>query len=281
MPLSDDQPHTRTRLPVAEQSSYPSGRQSRPVRTLMTVLVVVTLLVLAISFANRGKADPNAATQSSGDSASAPAGAPGSAGGTGGSTGGTAPSGQQPVGTTANGVANGFPHTDQGAQSAAANYAVAIGSADMFRTDARHTIVTTVADPAVLAALQSRLDQGFGGDTAARYGLDAQGKAPKGLTFVSRTVPVGTKSAGYTESDAKVEVWCTGLTGLAGERSTQPVTENWFTLTLSLRWTGGDWKLTDFARAQGPAPVPADQQAATAEEITGAVQQFGGFRYAR
>ncbi|MFC8451868.1 hypothetical protein [Kitasatospora sp. NPDC057223] len=277
MPLSDDQPHTRTRLPVAEQSSYPSARQSRPVRTLMTVLVVVTLLVLAISFANRGKADPNGAATSSGDSASAPA-----AGGTGGSsTGGTAPSGQQPVTTTGNGIANGFPHTDQGAQSAATNYAVAIGSADMFRTDARHAIVATVADPAVVAALQARLDQGFGGDTAARYGLDAQGKAPKGLTFVSRTVPVGAKPVGYTESDAKVEVWCTGLTGIAGERSTQPVTENWFTLTLSLRWTGGDWKLTDFARAQGPAPVPADQQAATAEEITGAVQQFGGFRYAR
>ena len=277
MPLSDDQPHTRTRLPVAEQSSYPSGRQGHPVRTLMTVLVVVTLLVVAISFANRGKADPDGAATSSGDSASAPAAGAGGGGG----TGGTAPSGQQPVGTTANGIANGFPHTDQGAQSAATNYAVAIGSADMFRTDARHTIVATVADPAVVAALQARLDQGFGGDTAARYGLDAQGKAPKGLAFVSRTVPVGTKAVAYTESDAKVEIWCTGLTGIAGERSTQPVTENWFTLTLSLRWTGGDWKLTDFARAQGPAPVPADQQAATAEEITGAVQQFGGFRYAR
>jgi hypothetical protein len=241
----------------------------------MTVLVVVTLLVLAISFANRGKADPNGAATSSGDSASAPAA------GTGGSTGGTAPSGQQPVTTTGNGIANGFPHTDQGAQSAATNYAVAIGSADMFRAEARHTIVATIADPAALAGLQSRLDQGFGGDTTARYGLDAQGKAPKGLTFVSRTVPVGTKQAARTDSDARIEVWCTGLTGLAGERSTQPVVQNWFTLTLSLRWTGEDWKLSDYTSRQGPAPVPGDQQAATAEEITGAVQQFGGFRYAR
>ncbi|WP_406200458.1 hypothetical protein OH807_19395 [Kitasatospora sp. NBC_01560] len=272
MPLSDDQPHTRTRLPVGEQpSSQPSVRQSRPMRTLLTVLAVVTLLVVAISIANRGKADPGSSTGRSADAAAS----------TAASGAGPAPSGDQPVGTTSNGIASGYPHTDQGAQSAAANYAVAIGSADMFRTDSRHTIVATITDPSATAALQTRLDQGFGGDTAARYGLDAQGRAPKGLTFVSRTVPVGTKSTGYSDSDARVEVWCTGLTGLAGERSVQPVTENWYTLTLTLRWTGADWKLADYASRQGPAPMPGDQQAATAEEITGAVQQFGGFRYAR
>ncbi|MGW2375658.1 hypothetical protein [Kitasatospora sp. NPDC001683] len=272
MPLSDDQPHTRTRLPVDAQPSAPQTlRQSRPLRTLLTVLVVVTLLVVAISIANRGKPGTGSGGGSSADRA-----APGAASGAG-----PAPSGDQPVGTTVNGIASGFPHSDQGAQSAAANYAVAIGSADMFRTDSRHTIVATIADPGAAAALQSRLDQGFGGDTAARYGLDAQGRAPKGLTFVSRTIPAGTKSTGYSDADAKVEVWCAGLTGLAGERSVQPVTANWFTLALSLHWTGSDWKLTDFTSRQGPAPMPGDQQAATAEEITGAVQQFGGFRYAR
>ncbi|MFJ4192017.1 hypothetical protein [Kitasatospora sp. NPDC089509] len=272
MPLSDDQPHTRTRLPVDEQpSALPTIRQSRPLRTLLTVLVVVTLLVVAISIANRGKPGSGGSGGSSADHAAANA--------TSGA--GPAPSGDQPVGTTVNGIASGFPHSEQGAQSAAANYAVAIGSADMFRTDSRHTIVATIADPGAAGALQSRLDQGFGGDTAARYGLDAQGRAPKGLTFVSRTVPVGTKSTGYSDADAKVEVWCTGLTGLAGERSVQPVTANWFTLALSLHWTGSDWKLADFTSRQGPAPMPGDQQAATADEITGAVQQFGGFRYAR
>jgi hypothetical protein len=272
VPLSDDQPHTRTRLPVGEQpSSPPTLGQSRPLRALLTVLVVVTLLVVAISIANRSKPDPGSSGGGSADRAapSAPAGA------------GPPPSGDQPVGTTVNGIASGFPHTEQGAQSAATNYAVAVGSADMFRADSRHGIIATIADPGAVGALQSRLDQGFGGDTVARYGLDAQGRAPKGLTFVSRTVPVGTKSTGYNDADAKVEVWCTGLTGLAGEHSVQPVTANWFTLTLSLHWAGSDWKLTDFASRQGPAPMPGDQQAATAEEITGAVQQFGGFRYAR
>ncbi|WP_406113209.1 hypothetical protein [Kitasatospora purpeofusca] len=274
MPLSDDQPHTRTRLPVGEQpSSQMSARQARPLRTLLTVLLVVTLLVLAISIANRGKPDPGtAATGGSADRAAAPTATSGA---------GPAPSGDQPVTATVNGIAAGFPHSDQGAQSAAANYAVAIGSADMFRTDSRHTIVTTIADPAAAQALQSRLDQGFSPETAARFGVDAQGRAPKGMTFVSRTVPVGTKSSGYTSESAKVEVWCTGLFGVAGESSVRPVSEEWFTLTLSLRWVGEDWKLADYSRASGPAPVPPDQQAATAEEITGAVEQFGGFRYAR
>ncbi|WP_369183432.1 hypothetical protein [Streptomyces sp. Y1] len=271
MPLSDDQPHTRTRLPVGEQpSSQSNQRQSRPLRTLLTILVVVTLLVIAISIANRGKPDP-------GDSGhSADRAAPSAASGAG-----PAPSGDQPVTTTANGIASGFPHSDQGAQSAAANYAVAIGSADMFRTDSRHTIVATIADPGAAATLQSRLDQGFSPETAAKFGVDSQGRPPAGMTFVSRTIPVGTKSSGYSAESVKVDVWCTGLYGLAGERSVRPVSEEWFTLGLSLRWTGTDWKLTDFSRASGPAPVPPDQQAATAEEITGAVEQFGGFRYAR
>ncbi|MFD5467109.1 hypothetical protein ACFWIQ_30425 [Kitasatospora sp. NPDC127059] len=271
MPLSDDQPHTRTRLPVDEQPSVPAtARQSRPLRTLLTVLVVVTLLVVAISIANRGKPGPG------GNGGSADRAAP-----TTGTGAGPAPSGDQPVGTTVNGIASGFPHSDQGAQSAAANYAVAIGSADMFRTDSRHTIVATIAEPGAAGALQSRLDQGFSPETAARFGVDAQGRPPKGLTFVSRTIPAGTKSNGYTPDSVKVDVWCTGLFGLAGDRSTKPVSEEWFTLTLSLRWTGTDWKLTDYSRAAGPAPIPPDQQAATAEEITGAVEQFGGFRYAR
>ncbi len=151
----------------------------------------------------------------------------------------------------------------------------------MFRADARHAIVAAVADPTVAPALQARLDQAFSADTAAKFGLDAQGNAPKGLTFVSRTVPVGTKTTNSADTATKVDVWCTGLTGLAGERSTQPVAENWYTLTVTLRWTGSDWKLTDFSRQSGPAPVPGDQQAATADEITRAVQDFGGFRYAR
>ncbi|MGF1427809.1 hypothetical protein [Kitasatospora sp. LaBMicrA B282] len=268
MPLSDDQPHTRTRLPVGEQPSpYPAGRQPRPLLKLLTVLVVVALLVIAISIANRNKPTPG----SSHGAAPPPPG----------SSSATAPTGTQPVSTTSNGIATGYPDTEQGAQSAAANYAVALGGTDMFRADGRRTVLATIADPAVADALRTRLDQAMTPDVLAAYGLNAQGQPPAGLSFVSRAVPIGTHTDGYSADTTKAEVWCVGLGGLAGTSSTKPVTENWYTLTLNLHWTGGDWKLTDFTRQNGPAPIPADQQAAGADEITGAVQQFGGFRYAR
>ncbi|MER5865691.1 hypothetical protein [Kitasatospora sp. NPDC002040] len=269
MPVSDDQPHTRTRLPVGEQSVYQTtGRQPRPLRTLLTVLLVVALLVVAISIANRGKPDPVGSSPSA-DQAATPAASA------------TAPTGQLPVATASNGIGVGHPHTDQGAQSAAANYAVALGSAEMFRPDARRTVLATVADSTSQAALAARLDAAFSKEALAKLGLDEKGKAPKGLTFVSRTVPVGTRTTSTADTATSVEVWCTGLLGLAGDSSIRPVTESWYTLTVTMRWTGADWKLTDFARRSGPAPLPGDQQAATAEEITGAVQDFGGFRYAR
>ncbi|WP_327068292.1 hypothetical protein [Kitasatospora sp. NBC_01302] len=269
MPLPDDQPHTRTRLPVGEQSSpYPTRRQPRPLRALLTVLLVVALLVVALVIANHDK------PASSADGQHGPAPLPPA-------TAATAPSGTQPVGTTSNGIGTGYPDTDQGAQSAAANYAVALGGADMFRPDGRRTVLAAIADPAVADALRARLDQAITPAVLSGYGLDAQGQAPKGLTFVSRAVPIGTRTDGYTADSTKALVWCAGLGGLAGTSSTKPVSASWYTLTLTLHWTGGDWKLTDYTRQDGPAPVPADQQAASADEITGAVQQFGGFRYAR
>ncbi|MFI5531354.1 hypothetical protein ACIA8O_22765 [Kitasatospora sp. NPDC051853] len=274
MPVSDDQPHTRTRLPVGEQSVYQqqTGRQARPVRTLLTVLLVVVLLVVAISIANRDKPDPGS---------TAPAGSSDRAASASPRPATTAPTGQLPVATASNGIGVGHPHTSQGAQSAAANYAVAMGSEEMFRPDTRGALLGTLADPTALPALKARLDAAFGPEQLAGFGLDDKGKPAKGLTFVSRTVPVGTKLTNQADTATVVEVWCTGLLGLAGQGSTQPVSENWFTLTLTMRWTGSDWKLTDFARRSGPAPLPGDQQAATADEITGAVQDFGGFRYAR
>jgi hypothetical protein len=273
VPLPDDQPHTRTRLPVGEQASgQPTGRQPRPLRTLLTVLVVVTLLVVAISIANSGR---SGSSSTPGSSAGHSAGAvpPGGSA--------TAPSGAQPVSSSSNGIGTGYPQTDEGAQSAAANYAVALGSADMFQADGRGRVLDTIADPASLTALRGVLDQAAAPAVLASMGLDAQGRAPIDLTFVNRTSPIGTKTDTFASDSAKVEVWCAGMSGLAGQNSTKPVTASWFTFTITLHWTGGDWKVSDFSRQNGPVPLPADQQAATSDQITGAVQQFGGFRYAR
>ncbi|MFI1182954.1 hypothetical protein ACH4UT_25845 [Streptomyces sp. NPDC020799] len=273
---------TRTRLPEGDEGD-PYGPNRRPrgggrgsggrggglsSRNLITVVGVVVLLIAAIAFANRGGGSSSDDSDSAGGKASAQP---------------TAPTGVKPVTGKdgATGIASGFARTEQGAQSAASNYAVALGGDGMFKTDTRHAIVDSIHTPDAAPALQRDLDKAYSADFFKNVGLSADGSAPKGLTFVSRTVPVGTKATAYSDDEATVAVWCTGLVGLAGQGSTKPVTQTWFTMTQKLRWVGSDWKIASSDQKQGPAPVSGDVPAAGAEEITNAVNGYGGFTYAR
>ncbi|UNZ21899.1 hypothetical protein HC362_17530 [Streptomyces sp. 891-h] len=262
---------TRTRLPGSEGSNRPP---TRPGRSLVTVVAVVVLLIAAIAFANRGDGD----------------GGGGGGGGAGSSDGKndaaaqaqpTAPTGEKPVKTTGDTLPSGFPHTKQGAQSAAANYAVALVSADMMKPAARQKIVRQLFAPDQVDSTIKRLKKAYSPKLLSSVGLDEDGTPPKGATFISRTVPVGTNVRKYDDNTAKLDVWCTGVFGNAGEKSTNPVRNDWFTLTLDLTWTDGDWKVQDFTQKQGPAPVNGDNRASGAEEISDAVKKFGGFTYAR
>ncbi|MER6424318.1 hypothetical protein [Streptomyces sp. NPDC001137] len=252
---------TRTRLPDGGGDVYGGARRGgrSSSRSLITVVGVVVLLIAAIAFANRGGGD------SSSDSGS----------GSKPDAASTAASGTKPVQA-------GFAHDQQGAQSAAANYSVALGSTDMFNTAGRHAIVNTVYAPDVAAARQSALDSAYSSEKfLANIGLDKDGRAPSGQTFVSRVIPVGTKVTSSTASTATVEVWYTSLFGLSGESSTNPVSESWYTTTYQLKWVDNDWKVTDFQQKDGPVPVGRDQKASTADDMTKAVEEFGGFTYAR
>ncbi|MFF5720134.1 hypothetical protein [Streptomyces buecherae] len=275
-PAGTDGRLTRTRLPDGEGDPFGTGRRPRPTtkpsRSLLTVVTVVVLLIAAIAFANRGGGDSD-----DGD------GGGGSGDAKGNQAQSTAPTGERPVKgkDTTTGIATGFPRTEQGAQSAAANYAVALGSAEMYNRERRREIVPLIFASNAVARMQSELDRAYTKDSLAELGLDENGKAPKGQTYVSRTAPVGTKITEYANTTATVEVWCTGAFGTAGEGSKTPVANDWFTTTLKLRWSNNDWKVDSFAQKNGPAPVNADRTASTAEEITKAVEEYGGFTYAR
>ncbi|WP_086567054.1 hypothetical protein, partial [Streptomyces alboverticillatus] len=193
----------------------------------------------------------------------------------------TAPTGTKPVDGKTGGIATGFAHSEQGAQSAAANFAVALGGDGMFKTDSRHAIVDATHTPGTAPGLKSELDHAYSADFLKNVGLQPDGSAPKGLTFVSRTIPVGSKATSYGSDDAAVEVWCTGLVGLAGQGSTKPVTQTWFTITQKLHWENDDWKIVSSSQKQGPAPVGGDDRASGADEIANAVSGYGGFTYAR
>ncbi|MFF9096142.1 hypothetical protein ACF1AY_37950 [Streptomyces sp. NPDC014776] len=259
---------TRTRLP--EPSGDPYGGAHRPgrrtsSRSLVTVVGVVVLLIAAIAFANRG----NDGTPSDTTTANKPKAAA------------TAPTGTKPVQSKTWGIPTGFAHDQQGVQSAAANFAVTLGSTDMFHTDTRHFLLEALYTPEAAAKLQGPMDAAYSADFLDKLGLDQDGNAPAGSTFVSRVVPVGTTVQQYNGNTARVDVWYMGLIGMAGEKSTDPVKSTWKTWTFDLQWTGKDWKIVTDTQRDGPAPVPGDDKAASSDEISKAIQEYGGFTYAR
>ncbi|CAM5721065.1 hypothetical protein STENM223S_00419 [Streptomyces tendae] len=178
----------------------------------------------------------------------------------------TAPSGEKPVSAGAAGIPAGFAHDRRGAESAAANYAVALVSADILKPARRAEIVRQVFVADKQASLEGRFDTAYSKEFLSSIGLDENGNAAPGDTYVSRTMPIGTKVTSYSDADATVDVWCSGVFGTAGEKTTNPVTSDWFTMTLQLRWADGDWKVDSFAQKDGPAPVPGDDKASTAAE---------------
>ncbi|MEU1317794.1 hypothetical protein [Streptomyces tibetensis] len=256
---------TRTRLPDSGDAFADPRRRSSS-RSLVTVVGVVVLLIAAIAFANRG--DGGAESRGS-DSDKAESSA-------------TAPTGQRPVKSKTDDIATGYAHTEQGAQSAATNYGIALGSADMYNLEKRHAIVNTVYAPDVAATQLPEFDQVYSKESfLEKLGLTKDGAAPSGQTFVSRVVPVGTKVTSYNDTTASVALWYTSLFGLSGETSKNPVTESWYTTTYQLKWVDGDWKVTGFTQKDGPVPVGRDQRASTAEDMSKAVEEYGGFTYAR
>jgi hypothetical protein len=256
---------TRTRLPDTGADPYGTARRRSSSRSLVTVVGVVVLLIAAIAFANRGGGDSSSASGSA-DKPEAAA---------------TAPSGERPVQAETGGTPSGFAHDQQGVESAAANYAVALGSADMFDKAKRDAVLRAIIAPSRVAGFAARLDKAYTPEFSKKIGLNENGSAPEGFTFVSRTSPIGTKVTEYSASSATVEVWCSGLLGLAGENSTTPVTNSWFTITMQLEWANGDWKIVTHSQKDGPTPVPGDDRASSADEMAKAVEEYGGFTYAR
>ncbi|MDX3489304.1 hypothetical protein [Streptomyces sp. ID05-18] len=259
---------TRTRLPDGDPGHPHARRPVRNSRSLVTITGIVVLLVAAIAFANRGGG--------SDDDASPGAKKPGTTG-----SAPTAATGTKPVQGKNGTIASGFAHDEQGAQSAAANYAVALGSAEMFDKTKRDSILDAVIAPSSLNRFRTTLDKAYSADFFRNVGLNDDGSTPEGFTFISRTAPIGTKVTKATPERTTVEVWCTGLIGLAGEGSTKPVTDGWFTITVELVWVNGDWKAATHSQKDGPAPVGGDTRASSADDIANAVNGYGGFTYAR
>jgi len=273
-------PEARTRVKLPPDPYGDDEPRPRRGRRPLILLGALIALVVAITIVNRSthhSSDPQ-----SGGQPSAPAGA--------GADSGAAAAGAAPTtapiqgsglpSNTAGSIPVGYPHSSNGAESAAANYVVAYESSSMVSPTARHQLINDIADPAQASTMQSLLDSGFS-QIDATFGLSATGVPPVGQTYVSRAAPVGVSLMNYDGGSATVSVWVVTLTGLAGSGSTHPVTESWSTLNLTLHWTQGDWKWVSFSLSDGPVPTSGQQVVSNGQALQNAVNQFGGLRYAR
>lgn len=269
-----EQPQTVIRLPKDPYDGEfraPRARRGRGVLALAGIVIVVAA-VIAINSSKHTNNNASGQGASTGVGGGVPPAT--------GTVGSSAPAGASPAFPTASigSVLVGYPDTQAGAEAAAANYVSAFASDDMVHPDSRHKLIQTIADPAIEPALQKSLDDAFS-RTLSAYGLDAQGNPPKGQTFVYRNVPIGVSVQSYTSAKAVVAVWDTTIDGIAGQGSTEPITQTWSTSTLTLTWVENDWRLNTFAQADGPTPV-STQQGSLPADIQKAVQQFARLRYA-
>ncbi|MEV0137925.1 hypothetical protein [Streptomyces globisporus] len=146
--------------------------------------------------------------------------------------------------------------SEAGAQRAAAAIAAAIGGEDMFAPGSRTQLLRRVAHPDVEAEIQEESEQAYS-RLASRIGLSADGTAPGDAVFIARTMPAGTSIRAYSPDTAVVRVWAHGIMDLAGpgpEAAADPVSESWFTMTLTLRWHGDRWRLMNTEQTSGPTP---------------------------
>ncbi|GKQ36566.1 hypothetical protein [Streptomyces sp. A012304] len=161
------------------------------------------------------------------------------------------------------------PHSRAGAQSTAAKIASAMGSERMFSTEARHDLLDSIAEPNRRAEMIRAYDAQYVPFTK-RLGLDTAGRPPLGAEFVSRAMPAGVAVRSYTGNTASVAVWCSTLFGLTGNTVPEeiPVESGWLTMTVNLRWIGGEWRMTDVQQTDGPKPGdPGADQFATVPQL--------------
>ena len=92
--------------------------------------------------------------------------------------------------------------------------------------------------------------------------------------FVYETYPIGWRVQSYSDEEAVVDVWNTGLFIAPGREA---FTSPWNTATYTLQWTDGDWRIAGLTTTDGPTP-PTGQVPTTGligEEING----FHRYRY--
>ena len=158
---------------------------------------------------------------------------------------------------TVDGVPVGYPRSEAGAVKAAVNYQLARSSTGYLADpDARSKTLRAMATSSAYSELRSSDDESAK-SALTNLGLSQQ-QAEENL--VSRSSVLGTRVVSYVPEAASVELWMAGIIGVTSEKSPLPVTGSWTTVTVSLQWQNGDWKLSAIQSDTGPTPVQSGSE---------------------
>ncbi len=153
------------------------------------------------------------------------------------------------------GIPVGYPHTVQGAVSAAAHYTEA---RDLFSPKQVVPELKIMADPdpVQIGTLSSRgiIDAM---DLRSRFGLDVGGESDQSDYVNVQAEAYHVDQAGTEQ----VEVWLlTWRTTVVGDVTQEHAA---YTVPVALTWTGGDWKLDDRILPTSPTPATPGTPEAT------------------
>jgi hypothetical protein len=174
-----------------------------------------------------------------------------------------------------NGVPVGYAHTQEGAVAAATNFVSVVDGPMIVQPDKYRKAIVSLAAPEASSQLQSE-----GEKTMASLqnvsGLATY--AQQGRTIVFRTVPLSYRVESYDESAAQVSIWTEGLLAVDG---VLPPRQTWTTVTTTVKWVDGDWKLIRIgayaAGSEGPVPA-VTQPSAQAPALPPQLKDFKEYR---
>jgi hypothetical protein len=275
----EDQSRTRYRLP---DDPYSGSEETPPPRLRRPLIVVACLIALVAAIVLADRIEHHTTSNPSADNT------PGSTASGQNSAAATTPavvssvpvqSGSKSATVAGLVIPIGYPDTQQGAESAAANYASAYGSAQMAVPGQRDQVLSVISDPAITTSLESQYDTEYATIDRA-MGLSSDGTPPSGESYMAREVPIGVSVNSDSATKAVIAVWAVTFAGVAGSSSNYPVTQSWTTDTITLNWTGGDWKMSAVSSVSGPSPNQGNQTPSTGQQLQQANNQYGGLPYA-
>lgn len=169
------------------------------------------------------------------------------------------------------GIEGRYPHTPTGAVMAATAFAMALDGPSLLDPQSRAATLTLVAASGERVKLADRFDR-LSQLIATR--LDLRPDVATDSGFVWRAVPAGWQLRHYTDTDAVVAIWGTGVMAIEGRQLDQP---GWQTTEVTLRWERDNWRLVGFRTQDGPTPPTVGSQAVGV--VGRRINEFRGFHY--